>query len=132
MNCTRSITTPTLLSKQPATHVFKTLNARGLVTAASRPTFVAVHTQWSEPRRQFSTTHKRRLGKSNNWMIKEFVRLHIDTTSRESTDMLESTVPSPRRTLDPDDGSGMVASNLHRGADEGGGRRTQGCKDVVG
>lgn len=77
MNCTRTIATPTLLSKQSTTHILKTLNGRSITTAASRPTFIAVQTQWREPRRQFGTTKQRRLSKSQNWMIKEFVRLPV-------------------------------------------------------
>lgn len=72
MNCTRTITTPTLLSKQSATHILKTLNGNSIAAAATRPAFISIQTQWVEPRRQFGTSNRRRFSKSRNWMIKEF------------------------------------------------------------
>lgn len=72
MNCTRTIATPNLLSKQSvATHVLKALSARS-VASASRPTFIAIQTQSTSPRRQFGTSNKKNISPSRNWLIKEF------------------------------------------------------------
>lgn len=72
MSCTRTIATPTLLSKQSAAHALRTLNGGTLATSASRSAFITIQAQWHEPRRAFTSGNKRRFSKSSNWMIKEF------------------------------------------------------------
>ena len=72
MNCTRTVGASSILSKQSAAQALKALNSNLTATSASRPAFIALQSQWLEPKRHFGTTNKRRFSKSGNWLIKEY------------------------------------------------------------
>lgn len=55
MSCTRAIGANTILTRQSAASVLKTINGSNIATRATKPGLVYTQ-QISSPRRQFSTT----------------------------------------------------------------------------
>ncbi len=125
MQCTRTTTAHTIISKQSAASAFRALNGGVTPTSGSRPAFILVQRQYGAPRRQFSVTPQRHLKSSSNLLIKEFFPVkeseHIKKTPPAwhhpiySEEQMNLVGPSHRATRNWSDWVALIMVRVLRG-----------------